>query len=128
MRPKPLFALLGLALVVVTSGCTGNEFATRDRAQTDADRLPATTPVALLSEVEAASTRFLGTVDGQDLYFATAVDNGNYCIVRAGEHAQASCSPQLPIVLGFDSGDIALAARQPAENWAAVGESLWQQQ
>ncbi|WP_438352360.1 hypothetical protein [Microbacterium sp. CJ88] len=79
------------------------EFAT---AQTGADELPADGVAALVPAIAPETTRFLGRLDGVDLYLARTRDYPGVCVISRDETADAALSAGCGGAVGPDGGGL----------------------
>ena len=112
IRVKVL-VLLAAALLLV--GCAATSIPEFDAPQTERDMLPAD---AVLSDIDPGSTRYVGDVEGAEVYLARA-DGDQLCVIqlRGGQPEQMGCGAGMGIGTTLPSGTMIEAGsfRFPAD-------------
>jgi hypothetical protein len=127
MRGAATAALIAAASVLGLAACTGPiELSVFTREQTDADRLP--DPDLFAESIHVESTRHLIDDDGWQ-YYAAMGENTGYCLiainsVRVGE-AFSSCSPTLPVGVGFGGVDGGLNIEMVPDGYSGHSRDGW---
>jgi hypothetical protein len=98
----PAKALILLSAALLLTSCAAASLPEFDVEQTERDVVPAEIS---LEDIDAGTTRFVGEVEGTDLYLARGADD-TLCLlqVRGGELDQAGCGSGLGLGVELDSG------------------------
>lgn len=90
-----------ISLVLVLAGCAQNTLPEFESPQTDRDVISDASSL----EVDADTTRFIGEVEGADLYLARGT-NDTLCLIqiRDGEWEQMGCGAGLGVGSTLESG------------------------
>lgn len=93
--------LLSLACILILSGCSSTALPEFETAQTDRDVVPD----ADSQDIDADSTRFVGEVEGAELFLARG-NNDTLCLIhiRDGEWEQMGCAAGMGIGTTLETG------------------------